>query len=971
MTDVVTHRSQRFDPELWYVEQTLEHALFDGPPPVIGRYEVLRPLDEGGMGVVFLARDPPLDRKVALKLLRSYNAGLQGRDQLLREARALARLSHAHIVQVYDVGLHEEHIFFAMEYIDGQTLDQWLGGAPRSWQALRELFLQIGRGLAAAHHAGIVHRDLSRRNILVDKNGLPKLVDFGLARVRAARRTHEAYAAVQDLGAPAAERTRPGSRPGTWPYMSPEQQNGEEATVKSDQYAYCLLLWEALYGEYPFPRDDEVTNLRAKASGPPDPSKRRPGAPRIPLKIHRVLQRGLAASPAARWPDMTTLLARLAGDPWTSRLSSTAVFVSALVVATAPWWRQDDSAVSCRSGVRQRFNTFTARLTDESYRQAKSLHLLKFAADLHDAENRLCDDITQAERREDLKETPVLAERASCLARRHVTLNDLAETLPTRANTRLRHSDYNIRDETLFHSTRRHMIWLPSIHACRDLHTPPDSAHSALDRLILPPELREHTRALAAASDLEGQGKFTEALDAIDVLLPRLATRGQLDLRAETLLARARVLRQLKRLDESALAISMAQLHADKARRDDLLAALRIEHVRLIMAREEERIDVNLARALRTELDTALAPLERLGESDPLRLEYLELAHVLAGYAKDRSAMQSIRRDALRVLRALSAMWERIMAGSRQSSDAAFEPLRQLSLRQMARLTDDPVTQDSLFDQAISSAFSAYGLNHVLTAKAAYDAAFQRFRRGDWRAGMRAMEVALSSYRQVYGERSPELAHAHYMAGLFLTRDGESERARIHAQTALWIGLASKRAEDITFSANLLRVIEMRRGEAESGLRAARLALHWFENPDDPPWQISLQLGEAEALLELERLDEVHSTLTRLKGELDRRDGDADAENRAELRLTLARTELARGQGDLARSTLFGDPLWEKDVEAMTDRLKQADYYFLVARLLQPEAPAKASRYADLAKTLYITLGSDGLRRYGTLVHKG
>src|SRR3954453_18295126 len=150
----------------------------------VGRYVVLERIGSGGMGVVYAAYDPELDRKVALKLLRPDRAGAVGEAalRLQREAQAIARLSDPHVVAVYDAGTLGEQVFVAMEFVEGRTLREWLKAEPRSWSEILKAFLAAGRGLAAAHDAGLVHRDFKPDNVLLGGDGRVKVADFGLAR---------------------------------------------------------------------------------------------------------------------------------------------------------------------------------------------------------------------------------------------------------------------------------------------------------------------------------------------------------------------------------------------------------------------------------------------------------------------------------------------------------------------------------------------------------------------------------------------------------------------------------------------------------------------------------------------------------------------------------------------------------------------------------------------------------------------
>jgi len=268
----------------------------------IGRYEVLRPLGAGGMGLVYLARDPELDRRVAIKLVRPGRRG--SRSRLLREGQAVARLSHPNVVTVHDVGEYGEDLFIAMEYVRGSTVGQWLE-TPRSWGQVLEVFRAAGRGLAAAHRAGLVHRDFKPDNVLLG-DGRVVVSDFGLARADAPGERH-----VDDIGE--IDATRTDGIVGTPAYMSPEQFRGSTVDARSDQFSFCIALWEGLYGVRPFetpttsPTDYEQLS-RAVRTGAIQPPPRDRAVPR---RILRALRRGLSVEPGLRFASMEALLAAL------------------------------------------------------------------------------------------------------------------------------------------------------------------------------------------------------------------------------------------------------------------------------------------------------------------------------------------------------------------------------------------------------------------------------------------------------------------------------------------------------------------------------------------------------------------------------------------------------------------------------------------------------------------------------------
>ncbi len=296
-----------------------------GRGTALDRYVVLEPLGEGGMGMVYAAYDTVLDRKVALKLLppgdpETAGEANSGRARLLREAQAMARLSHPHVVAVYDVHQHGAQVFMAMELVEGRTLLQWQQQRARAWKEILAAFLDAGRGLAAAHDAGLVHRDFKPTNVLVGENGRVRVTDFGLARERHAPPDAPPAppAPSRDTGPVKAhsllelELTQHGAVLGTPAYMAPEQFLGAVADARSDQFSFAVSLWEALHGERPFegstPAERRQNVLDGRVRAPPSSSK-------VPPWVSRALLRALHREPAARYPAIHALLAVLGRDP--------------------------------------------------------------------------------------------------------------------------------------------------------------------------------------------------------------------------------------------------------------------------------------------------------------------------------------------------------------------------------------------------------------------------------------------------------------------------------------------------------------------------------------------------------------------------------------------------------------------------------------------------------------------------------
>ncbi len=286
-----------------------EMAAAPGAPPgtdgplsagqrVAGKYEVVAAIGEGGMGVVYRARDTRLDRDVALKVGSTVSASALARME--REAQALARLSHPNVVVIHEVGEVAGRLFVAMEYVGAGTARGWLAARKRTAHEIIALYCAAGDGLAAAHAAGIVHRDFKPDNVLVGDDGRPRVADFGLAREVVTTEDGEAPSSV--------EITRVGAIVGTPAYMAPEQLAGDAVDARADQFAFAASLWEALYGARPFAGATPAEVERAIDSSEPRATTRRSGVPR---HVELALRRALRKRADDRWPSLAPLLAVL------------------------------------------------------------------------------------------------------------------------------------------------------------------------------------------------------------------------------------------------------------------------------------------------------------------------------------------------------------------------------------------------------------------------------------------------------------------------------------------------------------------------------------------------------------------------------------------------------------------------------------------------------------------------------------
>ncbi len=323
---------------------------------IIGRYVVLGRLGAGGMGVVHAAYDPELDRKVAIKLLLTAPGGSdssEGRTRLIREAQALAKLSHPHVVAVYDVGTVGERVWMAMELVEGDTLGKWLERG-RPWREVLRVMTAAGEGLAAAHEAGLLHRDFKPDNVMIDGSGRVRVMDFGLARARVeggGERTISGLVRRLEPVALSQAVTGVGALMGTPGYISPEQLAGQPADPHSDQYAFGVSLWQALYGRRPFVAETfpELAALVLEGE-----IGRPPAGVRVPAWLRKVVERALARDPQQRFASVRALLGALAHGHGRARLHTVLAGIGvALGVGAGALglhqWQRAEQLVACEA----------------------------------------------------------------------------------------------------------------------------------------------------------------------------------------------------------------------------------------------------------------------------------------------------------------------------------------------------------------------------------------------------------------------------------------------------------------------------------------------------------------------------------------------------------------------------------------------------------------------------------------------
>ena len=684
----------------------------------VGRYVLLERVGEGASGVVYAAHDPELDRKIAIKVL---HAKVDAQDRLLNEARAMAKLAHPNVVAVHDVGAFEGHVFVAMEFVAGGTLRAWMRDV-HTTEEIIAAFVDAGRGLAAAHKAGLIHRDFKPENVLVGKDGRVRVTDFGLAA--------RARVEVRDvLGVPESERNvAPGSDASLWTkamagtpaYMAPEQRDGRVADARSDQYAFSVAFAEALHGSRPeSPRDA----LSPKGS-----------TRRVPKRLAQILARGLEERPAARFPSMTSVLraieaTRSRGRRW---LALGALAVVAIVTfgvvrifsARSHLCADASSGLKGvwdddrRSSAKRAFDGSGAPNASETWqRVSKTLDV--YAAQWTASRTEAC----EATRIRGEQSDAMLGLRMQCLDRRRGELAALSE-LFSRADT-------DVVEHAAFAASR-----LGPITACDDT-----AALSSSLPLPEAKETRSRVDTLRADLDrvraLESSGKFALALEGARKDATDAKTLGYRPIEAEALYLQG-VLEAESGDDRAAVAtLNAAAFAAEAGRHDEVAAEAWIALVDVLGAKLDRVSESDAA------VQRAKAAAERLG---PTSLATLMLHDALGDRAQEFGRLA----EAVTELRTAVDL-EKKALGPRHLRVA-----RSLSKLGSA-LRDDGDTEEALrvYDESLAIEEDVLGPMHPNVAITVQAIGVTLSRLGRYAEARAKYERALSIRERVLGESHP------------------------------------------------------------------------------------------------------------------------------------------------------------------------------------------------------------------------
>jgi tetratricopeptide (TPR) repeat protein/predicted Ser/Thr protein kinase len=620
-----------------------------GPKPArkgkqIDRYVVLDVLGAGSMGVVYTAFDPELDRKIALKMLRGDSSdpelAMERRARMMREAQAMARLSHLNVVRVHDVGTYQDQIFLAMELVQGQSLTDWLKAQKRTWREVLRVFIQAGRGLAAAHAAGLVHRDFKPDNILLGEDGVVRVMDFGLVQSVAPDPNAWKTPTPLPLDRPPEEElanplTRTGALLGTPAYMAPEQWMGDKTDARADQFSFCVSLYEALYGERPFSAVTlaELTSKVAQGMVNEIP------ASSVPFYVRRAVLKGLAPDPALRHASMDELLRLLERGlrvPPRRLLYTGAALLGLSVVASAlPFYLDRRELARCtnaetifagvwdgptRAALQAAYTGAQVPYAQESWeRTAKLLDL--YRARWERIREVACDALHLGDEPEDMARL-----RVECLDARVDDFRALVEVLGQ--------PDRQVVDGSVLAASR-----LASPEECAVLRAlapapPPPQQREARERIHALRLTLARSRAQAAA------GRHGEAARMARTALAEAEQVGHRPAEAEALLALGDAQQAAAELDHAQASFSRALLAAEASGHQKTAAAAAVKLVEVHAALGQPEQSEFFA-------SMASAHLERMGGDDALR------AKLAVASARRLLGQQQLARAEARLMEAL------------------------------------------------------------------------------------------------------------------------------------------------------------------------------------------------------------------------------------------------------------------------------------------------------------------------------
>ncbi|MEM6994142.1 MAG: serine/threonine-protein kinase [Myxococcota bacterium] len=726
----------------------------------LGRYVLGQQLGAGAMGIVYSATDPELDRRVAIKLLRPQGGREHDAKSLLEEARAMARLSHPNVITVHDVGAVGGRVFLAMEEVDGETLTSWLS-VPRTTGQLLDTLIAAGRGLAAAHDRGLVHRDFKPDNVMVGSDGRVLVTDFGVAIDDS-----EARAEIASGTAPSDavdELSYQGALVGTPAYMAPEQFLGTPADTRSDQFSFCVSAYEALYGHRPYQGSTAGAVFLAMANDEISP----PGDDRsVPAWLHRAVVRGLSKAPDDRFASMHELLAELSRGRRPRRWATGVAAIGLCGAALVAFRGNEAQTEVCHAGAQHlagvwdeaQASALTAALTaEESATGRETLERVTMRLDRYaEAWAKMRDESCRATLRGEQSQSDGDL-RNACLDRR---LHSVAQVVSV-----LREADPGV-----VRNAVATVAGLVPLAACADL----DSLRSKRLPPERPADVARAREGIDRVGALVTAGRFDTALRVADELQAAADDLDYPPLTIEVALARGRTLAEAGRTEEAVEVLSAAYFGALQEHHDFVAAGAASELAYVVGYRQAQH-----GEGMQWG-EHALAAASRLEEGG---LAEAEARHSLAAIAaaigdSETAGKHNERAYALRLeqldpdhpllARSLNALGN-VHFGRAEYDEALIDYRAALELRQRV-----------------------FGPSHPEVAGALNNVAIVLSRQGEFDAAIDALRRAVAIDASALGELHPDVAQATNNLGRALRRSGDPVAAIAEHQRSLEIREASQ-----------------------------------------------------------------------------------------------------------------------------------------------------------------------------------
>lgn len=764
--------------------------LFGGDPEPtrLGRFLVVERVGSGGMGIVYAAYDPQLDRRVALKVLRNdvvRTRRAQRQQKLLEEARAMARLSHANVVTVYEVGTVDDQVFVAMEYIEGPTFRAWVVAQKPTPKEILEVLMDAGHGLVAAHEAGLVHRDFKPENILVASAGPVQVTDFGLAVATEVPESSSASSSAHRMLTPAGTLlTREFA--GTPAYMAPEQLKRGNVDARADQYGFCVTLYEVLVGTRPR-ADAELQRMLVEPDYEP-PSIAVPESASVARTVMGAIERGLATNPQDRFGDMRALLAAIAPRAKSRRplfalgaigLGAVGV-VAALADEEPPCPSRQDRLVGI-------WDTPTRRAAEDAFGSGG------YAEDAFGRAAAVLDQRAQAW---------LAMHQAACLA------SHRGEQSDERLDRRMRCLDDRLAqleaaglvlaaaDSEVVRNAMRVVSGVESVRACED---PSDRQLAGIG--ILEEADPNIASSMRTSDALRRAGRFDDALAAAAKAVDLSRDKERADAEAQAQLALGRSALALASFQPATAAFESARDLGATTEQYRVVAAAAIGQAEVAgIGRAEHERGLLLAEAAGIAVASAGRPVELVADLELLRARLLYAAgrldeglehaeeglSVLEASGDDANARLA---DALQVqamllyakgrLEEAHTFCNRALALRREvfgdEHPAVAESLATLGA--LALVQRKPETAMALFQQALQVRTAALGDGHPDTAKTLANLASARQLSGDLQGARDGYVDALARFENVLGPDDPRLAYVSANVGAIEYDLGHVEQA--------------------------------------------------------------------------------------------------------------------------------------------------------------------------------------------------